>query len=426
MSIQRRNYFSALTAAFSSCCAEVALGIKLSPQTTSFHHTITSALPLSVYHSPPNQSTTVQPNSTGSINHTTTLQTTDQRWVTTAPASHMTAQAGANTSNAYDQTSSTAVTSTAANAASSGQATAQAMETVTPAVKNNTTVSPDNQITTHVDTVTNTTIESTTSKTQTTTAAISTTATTNSTANPTTNSTNHTTSGSPTATAMTNATTTPQGTHTTIPSTTMMVRPTLAPQPSPIPTGTYTISSSNKTCIKAVMGLQLMALSTQKKQMEYLTVNPNTTQISGSCGMVQSVLNITFIGGFISFVFVKKDPTYYVSTIEAELQLPSEGILYYIAIRQQHFTAKLGNSFKCASKQTFGLERTYQLFIVNMQLQAFDIVGNQFGKEEECSLDKATKAVPIAVGLSILGLLVVVFVTFLISRKKPYRGYERI
>jgi len=39
--------------------------------------------------------------------------------------------------------------------------------------------------------------------------------------------------------------------------------------------------------------------------MKYLTVSPNATQISGSCGMVQSVLNITFPGGFISFVFVK-------------------------------------------------------------------------------------------------------------------------
>ncbi|OXB60822.1 hypothetical protein ASZ78_016550 [Callipepla squamata] len=188
----------------------------------------------------------------------------------------------------------------------------------------------------------------------------------------------------------------------------------------------YTISSRNQTCIKAVMGLQLMALSIQEKQMKYLTVNPNTTQIHGSCGTVRSVLNITFIGGFISFVFIKKDPTYYVNAIEAELQLPSEGKLYYGIIRQQHFTAKLGNSFKCASKQTFGLKRAYQLLIVNMQLQAFDIVGNQFGREEECFLDQNGKAVPIAVGLSILGLLVIVLVTFLISRKKPYRGYERI
>ncbi|NXJ12690.1 LAMP3 protein, partial [Odontophorus gujanensis] len=186
-------------------------------------------------------------------------------------------------------------------------ATTQPTETVTPAVKNTTlhTATPNKQITTHADAVTNTTVENTTSKLQMTTTAINTTATTNRTGNPTTSSTNHTTSGSPTATAMTNTTTTHQGTHTTIPSTTMMVRPTLAPQPSPIPTGTYTISSRNKTCIKAVMGLQLMALSTQEKQMKYLTINPNTTQIYGSCGTVQSVLNITFVGGFISFVFVK-------------------------------------------------------------------------------------------------------------------------
>ncbi|XP_015727040.1 lysosome-associated membrane glycoprotein 3 [Coturnix japonica] len=413
----------AFACAFSSCCAEV--GVKLSPQTTSFHHTITSALPLSVYHSPPHQSTTVQHNSTGSVSHVTTLQTTDQHWVTTAPASHTAAQARANTSKANGQASSTAATTSGANGGGAGQATTQAMETVTSAEKN-TTASPGSQITTHVDTVTNGTTENTTSNTQTTSAS-NTTATTNSTANPTTSSTNHTTSGSPTPTAITNTTTThTHGTHTTIPSTTTMVRPTLAPQPSPIPTGTYIISSSNKTCIKAVMGLQLMALSKQKKQMEYLTVNPNATQISGSCGIVESVLNITFTGGFISFVFVKKDPTYYVSTIEAELQLPSEGLLYYGAFRQQLFTAKLENSFKCASKQTFRLEKDYHLFIVNMQLQAFDIDGNQFGREEECFLDKSTQAVPVAVGLSILGLLVIVFVTFLISRKKPYRGYERI
>lgn len=251
----------------------MALGVRLSPQTTSFHHTITSALPLSVYHSPPHQSSTVQPNTTGSISHTTTLQTTDQHWVTTAPASHMTTQAGANTSKAHGQTSSTAVTTTAADTAAAGQATTQAMETVTQAVKN-VTVPPYNQITTHVDTVTNTTIENTTSKTQTTTTATNTTATTSSTVKPTTSSTNHTTSGSSTATTMTNATTTHQGTHTTIPSTTMMVRPTLAPQPSPIPTGTYIISSSNKTCIKAVMGLQLMALSTQKVRWKHYEAKP--------------------------------------------------------------------------------------------------------------------------------------------------------
>ncbi|KFQ33864.1 Lysosome-associated membrane glycoprotein 3, partial [Mesitornis unicolor] len=143
---------------------------------------------------------------------------------------------------------------------------------------------------------------------------------------------------------MTNTTTIHPRPQTTIPSTTTTVRPTFAPQPSPIPTGIYTVSDRNKTCIKAAMGLQLMAQNTHKKQMEYMTVNPNATQTSGSCGMGHAELNITFSGGFINFTFVKQAPMYYVSNIEARLQLSSEGMLYYAAIHAKLFTAKLGNS----------------------------------------------------------------------------------
>ncbi|KFQ72974.1 Lysosome-associated membrane glycoprotein 3, partial [Phoenicopterus ruber ruber] len=143
---------------------------------------------------------------------------------------------------------------------------------------------------------------------------------------------------------MTNTTTVHPGTQTTVPSTRMTVRPTLAPRPPPIPTGTYTVSRGNRTCIKVVMGLQLMAQNTHKKQMEYMAVNPNATETSGSCGTVQSELNITFSGGFIHFTFVKQAPTYYVSKIEARLQLSSDGMLYYAAIHEKLFTTTLGNS----------------------------------------------------------------------------------
>ncbi|NWX19648.1 LAMP3 protein, partial [Aegotheles bennettii] len=193
------------------------------------------------------------------------------------------------------------------------QATTQSMETATPAV-NNTTVQPvssTKQAGTHGSTemtaaATNTTINHTTPNTQMTTAAITTTAITMQTVKPTTESGNQTTAPkSSTATAMTNTTTIRPGTQTTTPSTTMTVRPSLAPQPSPIPTGTYTISSGNRTCIRTVMGLQLMAQNTQKKRMEYMAVNPNATETAGSCGIMQAALNITFSGGFISFTFVK-------------------------------------------------------------------------------------------------------------------------
>ncbi|XP_061209458.1 lysosome-associated membrane glycoprotein 3 isoform X2 [Neopsephotus bourkii] len=387
------------TCAFSSCFAEVSLGVKVSPETVSFPHTATPQ-PHPRHHSSSHQRTTVHFNSTGSLKTTsmsqrTTVQSTDQSQVTTAPGHHMTDQAAATTTQVISQKSPMMVSTISAdNTTAAGQTTTQAMKTVTLVVKNATIhpVSSTKQDRACVSTeitaaATNTTIKDTTPNTQMTATAINTTATTiNTTATtmqtvkPTTGSGNQTLPESSIAPATTNATTIHPGTQTAIPSTMMTARPTLAPQPYPIPTGVYTISSGNRTCIKAVMGLQLMAQNAQKKQMEYMTVNPNVTQTFGSCGMVQSQLNITFSGGSVNFTFVKQAPSYYVSKIETRLQSSSEGMLYYGAIQEKMFTTKLGNSFKCASEQTFNLEKNFQLLFVNMQLQAFDIVGNQFGK----------------------------------------------
>ncbi|KAI1235962.1 hypothetical protein IHE44_0002055 [Lamprotornis superbus] len=408
-----------LACAFSSCFPEVALGVELSSETTSFHQMATSAQPLSLYHSSPHQSTTVPFNSTGPLqtipmSHRTTEQTTEQLQAASAPGQPTAAQAGAGT----ESTTPTDSPSTA---------TAPAVPSGTAAVRNTTTSSVSSTrhgrrpgVTTGATAVaTNTSLKHETASTwgSSTASAAST--------GPSTRSRRQTTAtGGPTATA--NSTATHTGTHTAPTSPASTVRPPPTPQPSAIPTGTYTLSDGNRTCVKAVMGLQLMARNTEQEQMEYMTVNPNATKISGSCGMVQSQLNLTFSGGFVNITFVKQAPSYSVTKIESRIQLSSEGMFYYAALNEKLFTTKLGNSFKCASRQTFALERNFQILFVDMQLQAFDIVGNQFGKEEECFPDRNGKVAPIAVCLSILGLFVIVFATFLISRRKPHRGYERI
>ncbi|XP_014727042.1 PREDICTED: lysosome-associated membrane glycoprotein 3 [Sturnus vulgaris] len=396
-----------LACAFSSCFPEVALGVELSSETTSFHQTATSAQPLSLYQSSPHQSTTVPLNSTGPVqtipmSHRTTEQTTEQLQAASAPGQPTAAQAGAGT----ESTTGTDSPSTAtAPAMPSGRAAER--NTTTPSVSSTrgpgvTTGAPPVATNTSLKNETATTPGSSTAS-----AASSTHSRTQ-------------------TTATANSTATHTGTHTAPTSPASTVRPPPTPQPSGIPTGTYTVSDGNRTCVKAVMGLQLMARNTEREQMEYMTVNPNATKISGSCGMVQSQLNLTFSGGFVDITFVKQAPSYSVTKIESRMQLSTEGMFYYADLNEKLFTTKLGNSFKCASRQTFTLERNFQILFVDMQLQAFDIVGNQFGKEEECFPDRNGKVAPIAVCLSILGLFVIVFATFLISRRKPHRGYERI
>ncbi|CAN8190547.1 unnamed protein product [Coccothraustes coccothraustes] len=414
-----------LACAFSSCFAEVALGVKLSPEATSFHRMATSAQPLSLYHSSPHQSTTVHFTSTGPLqttpmSHRTTEQTREQLQAARAAGQHTAAQAGAGA----------AATAPAGSPSTAGPA----MPSLTAAGKN--TTAPPVSSTRHgrgarlttatAAAATNTSLKDETASSQGA-AATSASAASTQRAGPSTRSRRQTTAtGGPTATATTNTTGTQAGTQTAPTSPASTVRPSPTPQPSAIPTGTYTVSDGNRTCVKAVMGLQLMARNTPQEQMEYVTVNPNSTNISGSCGMVQSELNLTFSGGFVNITFVKQAPSYSVTKIESRIQLSSEGMLYYAALNEKLFTTKLGNSFKCASRQTFPLEKNFQILFVHMQLQAFDIVGDQFGKEEECFLDRNGKIAPIAVCLSILGLFVIVFATFLISRRKPQRGYERI
>ncbi|KYO20035.1 lysosome-associated membrane glycoprotein 3 precursor isoform B [Alligator mississippiensis] len=180
--------------------------------------------------------------------------------------------------------------------------------------------------------------------------------------------------------------------------TTAMANQTESHAPSTPQTGNYSVTDGEMTCVLAVMGLGLIVHDTVKRNVGYFNIDPNMTQISGTCVMEESVITISFNGGTIRFTFLKKDPEYYVSELEANLEIPNEGSWKKI-IRKPMFTTKLGDSFKCLSKQTVDLENHFQLIIVNMQLQAFKIVGNTFGKEEECPLDRNKNTVPVIVAL---------------------------
>ncbi|NWW75145.1 LAMP3 protein, partial [Climacteris rufus] len=186
-----------------------------------------------------------------------------------------------------------------------GQATAQATLSVTAAAKDTSTssVSSPRHGRTRVSTAMTAAATNTSLKHETAATSTSAATTTQRRRRSTRAEKQTTATGAPTA--MNSTTSTHPGTQTAPTSSAVTGRPSPAPQPSPIPTGTYTLSDGNRTCVKAVVGLQLMALNTQKEQMEYFTVDPNATQVSGSCGMVQAELNLTFSGGFVNFTFVK-------------------------------------------------------------------------------------------------------------------------
>ncbi|XP_034294790.1 lysosome-associated membrane glycoprotein 3 [Pantherophis guttatus] len=213
---------------------------------------------------------------------------------------------------------------------------------------------------------------------------------------------------------------------TSSPTPTSQTGPTLAPQPSPALTGTYSVSNGTADCIKALVGLTMIVTNTKTGDLEYFNIDPNVTHTAGYCGSGQSMLNISFEGGFVHFIFTKKEKIYYISMIEASLTILSQGFMYN-GIKNDHlFSTSVGSSFKCLSKQTVDLASNFQLQAANSQLQAFDIVNNQFGKEEECTLDRNKKLIPATIGFSLSGLVIIILFSCVLYRRKAHTGYSRI
>ncbi|XP_022426974.1 lysosome-associated membrane glycoprotein 3 isoform X1 [Delphinapterus leucas] len=210
---------------------------------------------------------------------------------------------------------------------------------------------------------------------------------------------------------------------------TIAPRPTLAPQPSSAKTGIYQVLNGSKLCIKAEMGIELTVQDTESvfSPQKYFNIDPNATQSSGNCGFRKSNLLLNFQGGFVNLTFTKDENSYYISEVEAYLTISNPEKVYQgMKSAMVMFETVAGHSFKCVSEQSIQLSTHLQLKTMNIQLQAFDFEGNHFGNADECFSDRNRREIPVAVGLSIAGLLGVLLTACLVTRKRPRRGYERM
>ncbi|XP_020836493.1 lysosome-associated membrane glycoprotein 3 isoform X2 [Phascolarctos cinereus] len=221
--------------------------------------------------------------------------------------------------------------------------------------------------------------------------------------------------------------TTTQHLTATISSSMTTVGPTLVPQSSSPPTGTYLVYSGSRACMKADMGVQLLIQDKkmyQSSQM-YFNLNPNVTQASGSCGPQRSNLLLTFPGGSVNLTFVKAKQSYHIEMVAASLTISALAKVYSgLKGGLTMFETKVGHSFKCISEQSLQLSSHLQVHTVNVQLQAFDFDGEHFGNVIECTSDY-TIVIPVIVVIVIpLCILVLVFCGIRLRRKSL--GYQRI
>jgi len=119
------------------------------------------------------------------------------------------------------------------------------------------------------------------------------------------------------------------------------------------------------------------------------------------------------------------DPRFFPHSLENGTQIPIE--IKDLATYQ----ASLDHSYKCMAKET--LKNTKgsgeAVKVANLQVEAFGTTphATSFNAAQECTLDGVTDVVPIAVGASLAGLVVIVLIAYLFGRRRSRaRGYQSV
>ncbi|XP_074738396.1 lysosome-associated membrane glycoprotein 2 isoform X1 [Strix uralensis] len=220
---------------------------------------------------------------------------------------------------------------------------------------------------------------------------------------------------------------------TTASTTTLSPAPTTAPKPVENPdTGNYSLKSGNKTCLLATVGLQLNV--SQDKPL-LINVNPKTTSADGACGNTTATLKLNDGNStLISFTFVVKNASasiqkFYLKEVNVTLLNRLNGSVISNADNNNFskWDAFLGSSYMCRKEQTLEINENLQLHTFNLWIQPFLVKANKFSTAEECFADSDLNfLIPIAVGMALGFLIILVFISYIIGRRKSRTGYQSV
>ncbi|XP_076594861.1 lysosome-associated membrane glycoprotein 2 isoform X2 [Chaetodon auriga] len=223
--------------------------------------------------------------------------------------------------------------------------------------------------------------------------------------------TTHSTSTTPVA-PVTNATAPPPTTTPT---------PTL-PTPS---TGKYSIKPDDNStaCLLASFGLRIGYKQADKYQE--MNFDPNGTTVSGSCGVNSSELVLASNTMTIMFTFTNDMQKFRLHALNVTGSM-SSGVSFSEAnTNLSLWEAAVSSSYMCNKEQNYTISSLLTLYTFNLQVQPFGVKKGAFSTAEDCQADAESFLVPIAVGVALLVLILIVLLAYFIGRKRNVAtGYE--
>lgn len=213
---------------------------------------------------------------------------------------------------------------------------------------------------------------------------------------------------------------TTEDTTTSIPQTTTPV-----PNPPEPTEGFWNVTDGNRTCIRA--NLKLRFKIPVYNRTEYVLLPPDAEVTdSSSCNATNNtqILDLSSGNFSLTFVFGQDAGRTFVEDITMAVTL-SVGRESFSNTSKQ-FSVTNGNSYRCKSKTAIPLD-SVTMEVFDIHIQAFGGEEKDFATAEDCEMDNVSDVVPIVVACALCGLIIIVFIAYLVGRRRSrQKGYSSV
>ncbi|KAG7224767.1 hypothetical protein INR49_013479 [Caranx melampygus] len=202
--------------------------------------------------------------------------------------------------------------------------------------------------------------------------------------------------------------------------------PPTTPTPTlPTPTtGNYSIKTGNSSaCLLANFGLRIGFKQGEKYQE--MNLEPSGINVTGTCGVNSSELQLTSSNMTIMFTFTNDTSKFRLHALNFTAKT-SSGVEFTEAnTNLSLWEAAVGSSYMCNKEQNYTITGLLTLYTFNLRVQPFGVTKGVFSTAEDCQADGESFLVPIAVGVALLILILIVLMAYFIGRKRNMAtGYE--
>ncbi|KAM9414179.1 lysosome-associated membrane glycoprotein 2 isoform 2-T2 [Salvelinus alpinus] len=212
---------------------------------------------------------------------------------------------------------------------------------------------------------------------------------------------------------------------------TTTVTTTAAPTSTPtLPTpttGKYSITPdvNSTACLIATFGLRIGYKQGDKE--ETINLVPNMTEVGGACRANSSDLKLTSDTINITFTFSNDGKKFHLHALNVTV-IPATGATVVAAnTNMSIWAAAVGSSYMCNKEQTLNVTDTLTLYTFELRVQPFEVNKGEFATAVECFMDSDLSfLVPIAVGVALSFLIILVLISYLIGRRKSRTGYQSV